>query len=152
MLSGGLAHADRAFRVTGQLEAPSIEAGLFELTGSATVPGSVEAGVAVRAHFRGDSALGAVRAPRVEVSGPSPSLIPTLLRIVFGGSGTVRVDRIEADSAEVSAAEVGFIRARQVVLGAGAHVTTVEGTIVRRHPSSRVGPESRSPPPHGLSR
>lgn len=143
---------DQQLIVRGAVEAPSVSASLLDLSGSATVPGELLALAVVRARFRGDSRLGTVRAKRVALDGPPTALIPTLWRSVFGGSADVRVDRIEADSVELSAISVGFVRAREVVLGAGAQVTTVEGTIVRRHRTSRVGPESRSPAPHGLSR
>jgi len=62
------------------------------------------------------------------------------------------VDRIEAESVKLEGVKVAFVRAPQVILGRGCHVTEVDGTIVRRHPSSHVGPESRSLPPYGLRR
>ena len=150
--SGGPVRVDRALIAHGVVEAPSISAGLFDLTGSVLVPGELLALGVVRARFRGDSRIGTVRAQRVALDGPPTALIPTLWRSVFGGAADVRVDRVEADSVELSAVDVGFVRAREIVLGAGAHVTTVEGTIVRRHRTSRVGPESRTPAPHGLFR
>ena len=143
---------DRSLTITGMLEAPSVHVGLLELTGSADLPGDVEAVVSVRARFRGDSDLGTIRARSVVLEGPPSNLIPTLFRKVFGGSARVRVGRVEADTVTLAAVDVGFVHAKEVTLGAGAHVTEVEGTIVRRHPSSRVGPESRSAPPHGLTR
>jgi cytoskeletal protein CcmA (bactofilin family) len=143
---------DRVFNVTGTLEAPSAHVGLLELTGTIDLPGDLEALLSVRARFRGDSRIRAIRAKSVVLEGPPTSLIPTLFRKVFGGSARVLVGRVEAESVEIAAVDVEFIHANQIVLGAGSHVTEVEGTILRRHPSSRVGPESRSPPPHGLSR
>jgi len=143
---------DRALSVTGTFEAPSAHVGLFDLTGSVEIPGDLEAVVSVHARFRGDSRIGALRARSVRLEGPPTALIPTLFRKVFGGSATVWVGRIEADSVTLRAVDVEFVRSPHIILGPGAHVSTVEGTIVRRHPSSRVGPESRSPPPHGLSR
>ena len=143
---------DRALSANGLVEAPSVHVGQFELTGSAEVPGDLEATVSVRARFRGDSQIGTIRSKRVELHGPPTSLVPTLLRKVFGGAATVHVDRVEADSVELSAVDVAFVHAREVVLGPGADVTAVEGTIVRQAPSSRVGPESRSPNPYGLTR
>jgi len=150
--SGAPLRVDRLASVTGTVEAPTVSAALVELSGSAEVPGELTAVAAVRARFRGDSRIGTVRAARVELHGPPTSLIPTLWRAVFGGRATIHVDRVEADSVELSAVEVGFVRSPSVVLGPGAHVTAVEGTVVKRHPTSRVGPESRSPPPYGLSR
>ncbi|MGA8303358.1 MAG: hypothetical protein WA691_00860 [Thermoplasmata archaeon] len=143
---------DRALSVTGTFEAPSAHVGLFDLTGSAEISGDLEAAVLVRGRFRGNSHLGTIRARSVVLEGPPTALIPTLWRRVFGGSATVEVGRIEADSVSLRAVDVEFVRSPEIVLGPGAHVTTVEGTIVRRHPTSRVGPESRSPRPHGLSR
>jgi cytoskeletal protein CcmA (bactofilin family) len=143
---------DRTLSARGLVEAPSAHAALFELTGTAEISGDLEAMGVARARFRGDSEIGTVRAKRVELYGPPTSLVPTLLRRVFGGSATVRIGRVEADSVELSAVDVAFVHAREIVLGPGAHVTAVEGTIVRQSSSSRVGPESRSPPPHGLSR
>jgi cytoskeletal protein CcmA (bactofilin family) len=143
---------DRALSIAGAFEAPSARVGLFELHGTAVVPGDVEALAVARARFRGNSEIGSVRARSVVLQGPSTTLIPTLLRAVFGGSAIVRVGRIEAESVELSAVDVDFVRAPQIVLGPGAHITAFEGTIVRQHASSRVGPESRSPPPHGLTR
>jgi cytoskeletal protein CcmA (bactofilin family) len=148
----GAVTVDRALYVRGSVEAPSIAARVFDLDGSAEVLGDVTAAVTVRGRFRADSRLGSVRANRVELHGPPTALVPTLWRLVFGGNAAVHVERIEAESVELSAVDVDLVHAPAIVLGAGAHVTTVEGTVVRRHPSARVGPESRSPPPHGLSR
>jgi cytoskeletal protein CcmA (bactofilin family) len=143
---------DRALTATGTLEAPSAHVGLLDLTGSLELPKELEAVVSVRLRARGDSHVGEIRAKRVVVEGPPTALIPTLLRKVFGGNASVRVERIDADSVQLSAADVGFVHAKEIVLGAGAHVTALEGTVVRQHSTARVGPESRTPPPHGLSR
>jgi hypothetical protein len=148
----GPVRVDRAFGADGSIEAPSIAAAFFDLTGGAEIAEELVVGGTARARFRADSRLGEVRAKRVEFHGPPTALVPTLMRRVFGGSAAIYVARIEAETVELSAVDVGFVRARQVVLGAGAQVTAVEGTIVRQHPSSHVGPESRSAPPHGLSR
>ena len=143
---------DRGLVAVGLVEAPSIAATLFDLDGGADVPGEIVVAGIVRARFRSDSHLGTVRASRVELAGPPTSLVPTLLRRVFGGGASVHVARVEAQEVALSAVDVDFVRADRIALGAGAHVTALEGTVVRRHPTSRVGPESRSPPPHGLSR
>jgi cytoskeletal protein CcmA (bactofilin family) len=143
---------DRVAHVTGTIEAPSAHVGLLDLTGGAEIPGDLESLLHVRAKFRGDSRIGAIRARSVVLAGPPSALIPTLFRKVFGGSAVVSIGRIEADTVELAAVDVEFVHAREITLGAGAHVRELEGTVVRRHPSSRVGPESRSPHPHGLSR
>jgi cytoskeletal protein CcmA (bactofilin family) len=149
---GSALRVDRACSTNGALEAPSATAGLFDLTGGLELPGELTATATVRARFRADSRIGTIRARRVELHGPPTNLIPTLWRAVFGGAATVHVDRIEAESVELNAVTVGFVRAREIVLGPGAHVTALEGTVTRRHPTSYVGPESRTPPPPGLSR
>jgi cytoskeletal protein CcmA (bactofilin family) len=143
----GTVTVERAGTVRGTLIAPSVSAGLLELTGSATVPGAVRA-AGVSADFRHRSSLGAVTARRVRLYGRVPNLVDK----VFFQFEPVRVDRIEADSVELAGVDVGFVRAKEIVLGRGAHVTALEGTVVRRHPSSSVGPESKSPPPYGLRR
>lgn len=143
---------DRGCALAGAFEAPSLRVGRLEVAGTLAVPGDVDAFTSVRARFRGDSTVGSFRARSVVLEGPSVALIPALFRAVFGGSATIHVDRIEADSVELSAVDVEFVRSPKIVLGPGAHLTAFEGTIVRQHPSSRVGPESRSRPPHGLTR
>jgi hypothetical protein len=143
---------DRQLTVTGTVETPSAHVGLFLLTGCADISGDLEALLTVQARFQGDSHIRTIRAKSVVLKGPPSAMIPTLFRKVFGGSARVRVGRIEADSVELAAVDVEFVHAKEIVLGAGAHVTEVEGTIVRRHPSARVGPESRSAAPYGLTR
>lgn len=142
---------DRLLQVAGALEAPSVRAGLVELRGSANVPGELVSLTGFHARFRGDSSLGPITARDVVLRGPPPGLVPSILRRVFGGAAHVVVERIEADRVELSAVNVAYVRAPAVVLGPGAHVAEVVGTIVRQHPSAHVGPESRSRPPHGLS-
>jgi cytoskeletal protein CcmA (bactofilin family) len=144
--------ASRIFTATGILEAPAVRAGGFLLHGSAEIPGDVEAVALVRANFRGNSEIGTIRAAKVHLRGPPAGAVPDLVRSVLGGHAAIRIGRIEASSVELSAVDVEFVRAPEIVLGAGAHVTTVEGTVVRQHPSARVGFESRTPPPHGLRR
>jgi cytoskeletal protein CcmA (bactofilin family) len=143
---------DHDLAIDGALEAASLHVGVLELTGTATVPGEVVASGRIRAGFRGDSSLGPVQAREVSLKGPPPGLVPSLVRKVFGGNAHVEVERIEADRVELEAVNVGLVRSKEIVLGPGAQVTEIEGTIVRQHPTARVGPESRSRPPHGLSR
>ncbi len=142
---------DRMLQVAGALEAPSLRVGLLELQGSANVPGELVSLTGFHARFRGDSTLGPITARDVVLRGPPPGLVPSILRRVFGGSAHVVVERIEAERVELSAVNVAYVCAPAVVLGPGAHVAEVEGTILRQHPSAHVGPESRSRPPHGLS-
>jgi len=143
---------DRDLVVDGSLEARSVRVGVLDLTGSATVPGDVVATGTVRATFRGDSTLGPIQGREVTLKGPPPGLVPSLVRKVFGGNAHVQVERVEADRVALEAVHVGLVRSKEIVLGPGAQVTEIEGTVVRQHPTARVGPESRSRPPHGLSR
>jgi len=143
----GAVRVDRSLTVRGQFAAPSLHAGEFSLDGIAEVEGAVEA-EKVTARFHGPSRIGTIQARSVVLSVRSPNPIDTVL----GRRPAVRITRIEADTVELDGVDVRFVRAREIVLGRGAHVTEVEGHVVRRHASARVGPESRSPPPHGLSR
>jgi cytoskeletal protein CcmA (bactofilin family) len=143
---------DRDLVVDGAVEAASLDVGLLDLTGSATVPGEVHAAGSIRATFRGNSSLGPVRAREVTLKGPAPGFVPSMVRKVFGGNAEVRIELVEADRVEIEAVDVGLVRSKEIVLGPGAQVTAVEGTVVRQHSTARVGPVSRSPPPHGLSR
>ena len=148
----GAVAADRELVVGGLLEAPSVSAGLVDLAGAAVVPGELVARGSVTCRVNDPSSLGTVRAPTVVIHGPATGLVPTLWRKVFGGSVRVAVERIEADRVELASVDVRFVRATSIVLGPGSHVAEIEGTVVRRHRTARVGPESRSPPPYGLRR
>lgn len=133
--------------VRGTLHAPSLRCATLEVKGMAVVPGTV-LGTTVDADLHADSALGQVQGRRVRLRGPVPNVVQQLLAPDLA----VHVDRIDADSVVLEGVRVGFVRSREVVLGRHAHVGTVEGTVVRSHPSSHVGPESWSRPPAGLTR
>jgi cytoskeletal protein CcmA (bactofilin family) len=143
----GAVSVDQTLTVRGSLSAASLTFGTLELDGDAQVPGDL-VGRSVSAHFTNPSALGTVRAPTVSLR----AKVPNLVEKVLGRQRSVTVRRVEADSVELEGIDVNFVRAPQISLGREAHVTEYEGTIVRRHPSSRVGFESRSPRPYGLSR
>ena len=145
-LAGDLV-VETALRVRGDLRAPSLTCGELDLRGTAAIPGTVAA-TSLDAHLVADSSFGLIRCRRLRLRGPVPSVV----RRVLGPEVTVRVERIEAESAFVESARVGFVRAKEVVLGRNAHVRDVEGRVVRAHASSRLGPESWTPPPFGLSR
>lgn len=138
---------ERRARIRGSFRAPSLSGSLVEIDGSAVVPGDLRAAV-LRADLTDSSELGTVTGRTVRVHGR----LPNLLDKAFFREPRSVVRRIEADSVDLAAVRVAFVRSREVVLGAGAHVTTVEGTIVRRHSKSHVGPESESPAPYGLRR
>jgi len=131
----------------GQFAAAAVRAGEFHGDGAVIVPGGIDA-VSVDVRIRRDSRFGTLRAHSVRLlrSPPNP------IEWVFGRSPPPRVARIEADRVELEGVDVGFVRCPEVILGRDAHVTELEGTVVRRHSSARVGPRSKSPPPYGLSR
>ena len=143
----GAVTVDRAMSVRGSLLAPSVTAGAVTLVGEAEVPGTVTAGAAT---FRltANSTFGTVQARDVTVHGK----VPNLVEKVLGRRVIVRVRRVEAERADLEGVDVDFVHAPEIRLGRDAHVTEYEGTIVHRHPTSRVGFESKSPPPFGLRR
>ncbi len=145
---GGALTADAALCVRGGLVAPSVRCDRFELRGSAQVPGPVAATI-VDARLTGPTALATVQAGEVRLRGPAPNPVAWALG---KPEPTVRVERIEAERVYVSAAHVRFVRAAELVLGPGARVTALEGTVTKAHPTSRLGPESWSRPPEGLRR
>ena len=138
---------DRTLSLDGTLHAPSVSAGVLEAVGAMVVPGEVR-GATVIAELRRASALGSVVARHVRLRGHVPNVVDK----VFFHLEPVTVGRVEADGVELTGVDVAFVRAKEIVLGRDAHVTALEGTVVRRHPSSSVGPRSRSPPPYGLRR
>jgi cytoskeletal protein CcmA (bactofilin family) len=149
----GLAHlqsdlkVERGLTVHGALHATGVRAGSVVLDGAAEVPGEVEAGP-VDLRFREDSRVGTIRASSVRLALRPPNPV----EMVLGRGLRAVVLHVEAESVEVDGVDVRFVRSPSIVLGRNAHVTEFEGKIVRRHASARVGPESRSPPPYGLSR
>jgi len=146
--STGAVTIDRTLRVRGSISAPSLSVGAeLDLDGEAHVPGDLSAGT-VSARFKEDSTVGTLRAKSAVLRVKPPNLVE---RIYFR-TVTARIARLEADTAELDGVEVTFVRAPQIVLGRNAHVTQYEGTIVKRHPTSRVGYESKSPAPYGLRR
>ncbi|HYB77790.1 MAG TPA: hypothetical protein VEE83_03810 [Thermoplasmata archaeon] len=144
----GAASVDRAMRVRGVLTAPSLAVGELDVEGEVHIPGPTSATVSVSARLSDDSQFGFVRARSVSLR----AKVPNLVEKVLGRRVTVTVDRIEADQVSLEAVDAKFVRSPRITLGRNAHVTEYEGTIVARHPSSRVGFESRSPPPYGLTR
>lgn len=143
----GAASVDRALTVRGSLTTPSLTVGDLSLEGEAHIAGDT-LGATVSARLTGDSSFGTVRARSVVLSARPPNL----LERVFWRRVTVTAERVEADMADLERVDVEFVRAPQITLGRDTHITQYEGTIVRRHPSSRVGFESKSPPPYGLRR
>jgi hypothetical protein len=143
----GATSVDRALAVRGSLAAPSLKSETFTLEGDAEIPGDL-AGTTVSARLTADSTFGTVRARSVTLRARGPNLV----EMFFWNRVHVNVDRIEADTVELEGVEAKFVHAPEITLGRHAHVTQYEGTIVKRHPTSRVGYESKSRPPYGLRR
>jgi cytoskeletal protein CcmA (bactofilin family) len=144
---GGELAVERALAVRGTLHAPGVRCALLDAHARLTVSGTIEA-TRIDAELAGDSRLGLVQAQEVRLRGPPLGVVAKVL----GRESVVTVDQLEADTVSLESVRVGRVRAREITLGPGAHVATVEGRIVRAHPSSRVGPESWSRPPEGLRR
>jgi len=143
----GDVRVDRTVSVRGTLTVPNLRGTDVDLEGATHIRGDVEA-TRVEARFEQDSEIGRILARSVRLRGRVPSLVDK----AFFRHAIVTVDRIEADRVELEAVTVLFVRAPEIVLGREASVAEVEGKIVRRHPSSHLGPESKSPPPYGLRR
>ena len=128
------------FRHVGRLEiAGSVTAADFEVDGWVQVTGGISA-QSVSVRWRGTSRLGTVRARMVTIrDAPGRTRYDSLT-----------VDRIEAETVDLEYVEVGFLRSPTIRLGPRAQVTELEGNVVAQHRTARVGPESRTPPPHGL--
>ena len=147
VLAVGAVSVDRLLTSDGSLTAPSLTVGVLTLDGEAQVLGDI-VGTTVTARFSRDSALGTVRARSVALR----AKIPNLVEKALGRQMAVTVRRVEADTVELEGIDAKFVRSPRITLGRDAHITEYEGTIVRRHPSSRVGFESRSARPYGLWR
>ena len=145
--AAGALEVQGELRCRGSLRAPEVRADTIALEGTAEVRHLV-AVRALTARFSGDARLGQLEARDVRLRGPVPNLVTEAL----GRTYIVSAERIEAATVYVQAARVGFVRAPTIVLGRYAHVVEHEGTIARAHPTSRLGPESWTPPPPGLRR
>lgn len=148
VLTIGAAAVDRTLTVRGSLSAPSLTVGAVTLEGEAEVPGNLEGLYSVSGRFTDDSSLGTVKARSVVLR----AKVPNLMDKVFFRRIHVTVRSVEADSVDLENVDAYFVRAPEIRLGRDAHITEYEGTIVERHPTARVGFESRSPPPYGLRR
>lgn len=149
--SGGLVHA------VGELElASGLSAERFVGEGAVTIHAGITAG-SVDLILHHDSRAEFVRARVVRIARP-PSLLSFPLPFGLRLAGitlptatftTLRIDATEADLEGVSAE---YVRADRIRLGRDCHIARLDGTIVARHPTAHVGPESRSPAPYGLRR
>jgi cytoskeletal protein CcmA (bactofilin family) len=138
---------DGTLTVKGQFAAPSVRAGEFRADGAVDVPGTLDAS-SVEVRIRGESRFGTIRARSVRLIRAPPNPIER----IFGRPPPTPIVRIEADRVELEGVDVAFVHSPEVILGRGAHVTEIEGTVAHRHASAQVGPRSKSPAPYGLSR
>ncbi len=141
--ASGLVHYTGSLQVAGPLTS-----GRLVGDGTIRVGGAIEATeVELRLHKASEAA--SVRADRVRVTRgglPLPVAIPGFPRPTF------TVARIDAKEAELEGVHCEYLRADRIRLGADCTVAYLDGVVVSRHASARVGPESHSPPPYGLSR
>ena len=129
--------------VKGRLETSAgVTARAFEFDGSLVIPGTLETPV-LKGYLRRPSRIRLLKSQNVRI-----------LRSPFSsvGAATLTVDRIEASDVELTDVDCEYVRADRLRLGPRCHVTRVDGVVVYRHRSARVGPRSWEPIPPGLSR
>lgn len=143
---GGV-QAERRLVVRGSFAATSVAASEAHLSGAVRVPGGLRA-AEVELELAGGSELGTVVGRTVSIGGPEGGFLDRLL----GRAPEAHVERVEGERVRLERVDVGSVFATEVRIGRDCHVTSVEAGHVEVHPSSRVGPSSRSPPPHGLRR
>ena len=130
-------------RIRGRLEVGgNLSARSLQFDGGLEVPGVLDCPV-VEGRLRHASRIGSLHSQHVRIVRASlPSTRGSLLVI----------DRIEASEVEIEGVDCEYLRADRVRLGAEAHVTRLEGQVVRRHRSAYVGARAWEPLPPGLSR
>jgi len=133
--------------LVGRIHLTTASVGIGRLEGVVEIGDRIE-GQRVDAVLRTGSRIGAIVAKELDVRGPVRSVVDR----AFGRTPEASIDRIEGDRVSITGVDVAVVRAPEVRIGPGCHVVAVEGRIVAAHPSSRVGPQSRSPPPYGLRR
>ena len=130
-------------RITGTLEVgTSLSARSVAFEGALVVPVVLECPF-VQGRLRRPSRIGTLRSQNVRiVRAPGP----------LGRHGTLVGDRIEASEVELAGVDCEYLRAERVRLGPDAHVTRLDGQVVRQHRTATVGPRSWTPAPPGLTR
>ena len=119
-------------------------------SGNLEIPGTLTADQMVFDVER-DSTIGTLRASSVVVTRPA-ALLPFKLPFIGKERPTLTVLRIEAHEVRLDGVSVEYLKAERIFLGPNCHVARVSGEVVSADPSAHVGPESRSPPPYGISR
>ena len=140
-LRGGLT-ASTTVRTDGSLEVHGrVDAKSLEFRGRLQVDEEI-AVAELTGSLKGDSAVRSIRADRITLRRGGR----------FGARGRFVVTTIEAKDVTLEDVDAEYVRADRVVLGPGAQVARVDGTIASQHASAHVGPVSRTPKPYGLSR
>jgi cytoskeletal protein CcmA (bactofilin family) len=134
----GTASWKGALEVLGDLTAGGVDfEGTVRATGDLVAP-------TITGRLKGASSVENIRTTTLTLT--RPGLFPPMQ------TGVLRVVRIDARDARLEGVDAELVRAEQVTVGPGCHIAAIEGRLVSVHPSSHVGPESRSPKPYGLFR
>ncbi len=141
----------RTLSARGALEVGGdLESAFFGMEGRVAIAGVVRA-KEVDGIFESESAIREIEAVKVSLRPRQLIRLPVEVP-VLSPNALLKVDRIEAEAVQIEGVEVGYIRAESIVLGRHCHVTRLDGTLVKKDPTSHVGYESRTAPPRGLSR
>jgi cytoskeletal protein CcmA (bactofilin family) len=128
----------------GRLEVVGeVTAGTVDFEGSLDASGDLVAPT-ITGRLKGSSRVPNIRSTRLTLT--RPGFLPPMQ------TGALTVIRIDASEAHLEGVTAEFVKAEHVTVGPGCHIAAIEGRVVSVHPSSHVGPESRSPRPYGLSR
>ncbi|MGI0131580.1 MAG: hypothetical protein ACREDK_00550 [Thermoplasmata archaeon] len=128
---------------TGHLDVRGdVRAAALRFDGRLTVQGNLYADT-VEGTLRGASRVQNILAPSIAIDRHAP---------LFGAKGCLDALRIEGREVRLAGVVAQYLRADRASLGPDCHIARLDGTIVRRHASARVGPESTSPRPYGLRR
>ena len=157
LTTDGLVRVAKDVRVVGTLTAKGaleigkdVAAALFLHDGRISLAGVLRA-QEVEAVFESESSIREIEATQVSLRPRQILRLPVDVPIL-SPKALLRVGRIEAESVQIEGVDVDYVRAGSIALGRHCHVTRIDGTVVKKDPSSHIGYESRTPPPHGLSR
>jgi cytoskeletal protein CcmA (bactofilin family) len=124
--------------VAGDLTASAVDfEGGLEASGDLVAP-------TILGRLKGPSTVANIRATKLTLT--RPGFLPPMQ------TGALTVVRIDATEVHLEGVQAEFVKAEHVTLGPGCHIASIEGRLLSVHPSSHVGPESRSPKPYGLTR
>lgn len=133
----------QALQWSGHLDAGGdVSADSVSFDGRLTARGGLVAR-RVEGRLREASTVASIRARTLTLDRHAP---------LFGRKGALSVLRIEAEEVRLSGTVCQYLKADRITLGPDCHIARLDGTVLARHPSAHVGPESSSPRPYGLSR